>query len=311
MKISYKINEYIISNLRNQFISFIIDGNSNIVVKPYNASMQENDVFNKTYTASFDEMDKLTTFLVENRVGVSNQLGITGDITKVLSGKTKFIALAKEESDDNPVSRTDLYGRKLIRPNKFIINTIGDSYYKLNMSFTINMVDKSVLIDIHNLPNESITLPTTISDGLSNWFAYWFNNDAVYSRMNDVVRNRIVKFKGHHALSDVYITTTNTYGKILVVRYVNSLKSMVFTPGCDGAFSVYIGDNDQFEYMEYDKDISIDDPNEMLFRIKAYPKKYVFRAKADKDVFYDQFINWKYYTLKKLRSSSFYEEMFN
>lgn len=283
-------------------LSFRFNGNNNLIVKfPCNESF-DNHI---NLLIPRDRATDLVQYLVEYGSGTNKGIGKVGDITKVGVGTLKYVMVTKNKNEDIP-SEEDVYNnRYLIRPDEFVVYTLKKNDIKIRCTINDDSYGECRLnFELWNVPAEGITLPTTITDGLTNWLAYWFSSEAVAMRLQEN-RNKTTKFKGHHSLSNVYIDTDwNTEKHIMVTVFndKNPRYCLILSISADGKYiriHEYDTVTDKYSYFisvavyHHSGYVTADDIIATINEVPGHFMNYKIKAKSDIEVFTLQFNSLK------------------
>lgn len=272
-----------------------LNGNNNLVLRNRDNSKYLKFILTKETATLFVE------YLVDNGAGTTRGIGRIGDISKTGSSKLTYVMVTKDK--DNPIPEDkDVYkNKRLLKPNEFVLYTLGS-----NIKITAKVTnDGNLDIELWNLPIDGVTLPTTVTDGFTNWLAYWFASPAVAMRFKSN-RNKVTKFKGHHGISDIYLTKdveTGEYLLITVFNDKNPCKCLVFR------YTITDMGPNWVEIYEYDMitenirfmsklQSTTNTPNEDIIKHinlnTTTFKDYNIKAKGDVEAFNNALIQWRY-----------------
>ena len=283
-------------------LTFTLNGNNNLVIR--NISDDDNEVINITY--SYTLVRKLVEYLVDSGAGTNKGIGKVGDITKTGTSKLSYVMVTKDKDHPTPKHNEDYAGIRLTKPNQFVLYTLG-SDIKIDATIETGEYNGELCLRLKgwNIPKEGVTLPTTITDGFTNWLSYWFATEAVARRMGEP-RNKVTKFKGHHSMSDIYVTNDDMGNKILVAIFndKNPTKCLVFQDcvGNDG-----LGIIRMFEYDILTEDMKL--VTEFWNSLTAYNiidyinfnlTGFSIKARADENAFGEYYNRWRFSLTKRI-----------
>lgn len=215
--------------LRPSGLFLTLNGNTNIVLRILTELGFDNKYMETRYSS--DTMHKLVWYLADGAAGTKKGIGRVGDITKIGSYKLNYVMITKDK--DKPIPEEgEVYNRKLVKPNQLVVFTREDGF-KIDMTVEYNQSSRDYYLNmkLYNVPEHGITIPNTLTDGITNWLCYWFSNEAV-ARRHVEPRGKKTMFKGHHGISDIYITRDlNTGNDVLVYVFndKNPSKYIIFS----------------------------------------------------------------------------------
>lgn len=277
-----------------------LNGNNNLVLRNRDDSELLRFVLTKETATLFVE------YLVDNGAGTNRGVGKIGDISKTGVSKLTYVMVTKDK--DNPIpDDKDVYkNKRLLRPNEFVLYTLGG-----NIKITAKVTDTDQLeLEMWNVPMNGITLPTTVTDGFTNWLAYWFSSPAIALRFR-FNRNKVTKFKGHHGISDIYITkdiNTDEHLLVTVFNDKNPCKCLVFryniTEMGPNWIEIYEYDmiTEEIRFMDKIQVVSSTPNMDIIKHITQNTvtfKDYNIKAKGDVDAFELALIQWRHKHLRR------------
>ena len=277
-------------------ISYTLSGNNNLVIRNI-FDAKGGTIHYVRY--SYDKVCRFVEYLVDSGVGTNRGIGKIGDITKTGTSKLSYVMVTK--SKDNPIPTDDeiYYNRKLIKPDQFVLYTLG-SNIKIDATVITNESDGSLelCMKLHNIPTDGVTLPTTITDGFTNWLSYWFATEATARRLRET-RNKVTKFKGHHSMSDIYLANDmKSKDKLLVAIFNDKHPSrcLVFSNQstkdggkCIMLFNHNIITNDTILVKSFHNPVSIE---EIMDFINSNVDGINIKAKGDVETFFTYYHKW-------------------
>ena len=234
-------------HFNNENLVLTLNGNNNIVLR-LKEPCEHNHV---NINIGGHVLDDLVSYFADSGAGSNRSIHMTGDITKLGKYKLNFVMVTKSKNDPIP-DDSDVLNNKLIRPDELTVVTTN-SGFKLRCVVEYADGDKNLPycnMQIYNIPVGGITLPTNLTDGIVEWFSYWFPNESVARRVTGGRRNKVTKFKEHHRLSDVFITNDiRTRKLVLVVCFTDMFPSEYLTFSYDiGLDTVYVTYCDAYVY---------------------------------------------------------------
>lgn len=304
------------SRVFNKLPIFSLGGNANIVINLTNIIAKHLCPDSTTYSLNQEDAEKLTSFYIDAGYGATSKLGRLPDVNNMLVSKGSRFMISALDDEDIPDQGT-LYQNKLRHATRLEIYSQDKD---CNIKFRVNELplnplstkaERSLKIEIINLPENGITLPRTVSDAIVQWLSYWFCTEAVERRLNNrhpSARNRnidtVFTRSGKGVLSDVYTIRDAYWGdKVLVAAFENNSRFMVVYEEPDNPKSIAINllGNDGLNTTFHGYGMTTDMTGAAICkRIEkrltgyGYPQDYVIHYVRDVDAFssvYDLWLN--------------------